>query len=108
MIISSGTDQSTAATVIIVIAGVSAATAGLIYLLWRTVKSVERMERDPRYLRRRLFWFGMLYVAGAVFAVYEVAVGDEPLATLVGLPVSLAFAWFWLRAATRVRVPPRN
>ena len=93
-------------TIASVIAGVSVATAVLALMLWRVCKSVERAERDPRYLRRRLFGLGVIYVGAAVFGIEEVARGKEPIQTLIGLPIGLAFALFWLRMASRVKVPP--
>jgi hypothetical protein len=93
-------------TIALVIAGVSVATAVLAWMLWRVCKSVERAERDPRYLHRRLFWLGMIYVGAAVFGIEEVARGKEPIRSLIGLPIGLAFAWFWLRMASRVKAPP--
>jgi membrane protein implicated in regulation of membrane protease activity len=93
-------------TIAAIIAGVSVSTALLAWCLWRVCKSVERAERDPRYLRRRLFWLGMMYLGAAVFGIEEVARGKEPIQTLIGLPIGLALAWFWLRMARRVKVPP--
>jgi hypothetical protein len=89
-----------------IIVGVSAFSAFLAWMLWRTWQSAERAARDPKYLRRQLFWFGMLYVGAAVLGIVEVATGREPIQALVGLPIGLLFAWFLLRAAIRVRVPP--
>jgi hypothetical protein len=48
----------------------------------------------------------MMYVGAAVFGIEEVARGKEPIQTLIGLPIGLAFAWFWLRMASRIKVPP--
>jgi hypothetical protein len=88
------------------IAAVSACTALMVWLFWRLWKSVERAERDPRYLRRRMLFFGMIYVAAALFGIEQVATGRKPLGTLIGLPIALGFAWFWLRSASQVKVPP--
>jgi hypothetical protein len=89
-----------------VIVGVLASTELLAWMMWRACQSVERAERDPKYLRRRLFWLGMIYVGAAVFGIVEVASGQEPVQTLFGLPIGLLFAWWFLRAAVRVKVPP--
>ena len=89
-----------------IILGVSVSSAFLAWMMWRAWQSAERAARDPRYLRRRLFWFGMLYVWAAVFGIVEVVTGREPVQALVGLPIGLLFAWFFLRAAIRVKVPP--
>jgi len=88
------------------IVGVSASCAFLAWMMWRAWQSAERAARDPKYLRRRLFWFGVFYVGVAVFGIAEVATGREPIQALVGLPIGLLFAWVFLRAAVRVKVPP--
>lgn len=88
------------------IVGVSASCALLAWMMWRAWLSAERTARDPKYLRRRLFRCGVFYVAVAVFGIAEVATGREPIQTLIGLPIGLLFAWFFLRAAARVKVPP--
>jgi hypothetical protein len=49
---------------------------------------------------------GMLYVGSSAFAIELVATGKEPIQTLFGLPFGLLLAWFWLRSATRVKIPP--
>ena len=97
--------ESTAGTIATVIVAVSAATGALAWAMWRAVKSVERMERDARYLRRKLIWMGAIYVFAALFGIFEVVVGGQPVESLLGLPVALALAWFWLRAASRVKIP---
>ena len=91
-----------------IIAGVSTFTALLVWLFWRTWKSIERAEHDPRYLRRRLFWMGMIYVLGTVFAVEQVAMGELPFQVLIGLPIPVGLASFWLRGAYRVKVRPEK
>jgi hypothetical protein len=48
----------------------------------------------------------MLYVGAAVFGIVEVATGKEPIQSLVGLPIGGLFAWVYLRAASRVKIPP--
>ena len=80
----------------------------MVWLFWRAWKSVERAERDPRYLRRRLVLLGMIYVFGAVFGIEQVATGQQPLQSLIGLPIAVGLAWFWLRSASRVKVPPQT
>ena len=80
----------------------------MVWFFWRSWKSVERAERDPRYLRRRLLLMGMIYVAGAVFGIEQVATRKQPVQSLIGLPIAVCFAWFWLRSASRVKVPPRE
>ena len=71
----------------------------------RAYRSAVRAERDPRYLRRRLLRRGMIYVACAVLAIVLVATGKEAKELLFGLPIGVAFAWYYLRSALRVKVP---
>jgi hypothetical protein len=71
-------------TIALVVAGVSVATALLAWMLWRVCKSVERAERDPRYLRRRLFWFGMMYVGAAVLESRKWREEKNPYKPLLG------------------------
>jgi len=89
-----------------VIVGVLGTTAILILMLWRLTKSVGRAERDPKYLRRNMRLLGLIYVGAAVFAIVEVATGQEPIQTLFGLPIGLLLAWLWLRQAGKVKIPP--
>jgi CDP-diglyceride synthetase len=98
--------MSTPAMIATVIVGVTVTTALLAWGMWRTCRSAERAERDPRYRRRLLIMMGMLYVTSAAFAIEQVATGKEPIQTLIGLPFGLLLAWFWLRSASRVKIPP--
>ncbi len=75
------------------------------WILWRTVRSIQRAELDPIY-RRRLIRFGMMYVAAGVIGVVLVATRQEPVGTLVGLPVVGWLAWSLFRAANRLKIPP--
>jgi len=93
--------------ILAVIVAVSAASAFLAWMIWRAWQSAERVARDPKYLRRRLFRLGLLYVGAAVFGIVEVATGREPIQTLAGLPIGLLFAWLVLRTATRNKDPSR-
>lgn len=89
-----------------VILGVAAFSAFLAFLAWGVFKSAERAERDPRYLRRRLLWFGLLYAFGAAYGITQLITVKEKGPTLVGLAVGGSFAWFYLKAAANVKVPP--
>ncbi len=93
------------ATIIVV---VLASSAFLGWMAWRVFKSAERAERDPRYLHRRLLAMGMLYIGCALFAIAQVATGREPIKSLIGLPIGVMFIWMYLRAAIRVKVPPKE
>jgi hypothetical protein len=89
-----------------VIVGVSLTSAVLAWTMWRTWKSAERAETDLRHRRWIFLRLGLLYVGAAVFGVVEVLSGREPKESLIGLPVAALLAWFLLKAAVKVRVPP--
>ena len=89
-----------------IIVGVLVFSAFLGWGAWRVCKSSERAERDPRYLRRILLSLGLIYVGSAVFGIAQVITGKQPLQSLIGLPIGALLAWFYLRTAFRVKVPP--
>ena len=99
--------ESSAAIVTTVIVGVLAFTTLLAWGLWRVYRSVERAERDPKYLRRHLLFGAAVYVGAAALGIVFVVTGHEPVESLVGLPVVALFAWFYVRQAMKVRVPPK-
>jgi len=91
-----------------VIIGVSVATAILGWMMWREWKSAERAESDLR-LRRRIFvCLGLIYLAAVAIGIAGVLRGREPKESLIGLPITLLLAWFWLRTGLGVKVPPRS
>ncbi|MGB0104239.1 MAG: hypothetical protein WBC30_17915 [Candidatus Sulfotelmatobacter sp.] len=98
--------MSTPATIATVIVGVLVATAVMGWLMWQLFRSTERMERDPKYLRRRLIRGAMIYVFGALFGMIEIARGELPIQALIGLPISLFMIWVILRTASKVKIPP--
>jgi hypothetical protein len=97
--------MSASTTMATVITGVLVATAVLGWMMWRLARTAERMARDPKYLRRRLIWGAMIYVFGALFGIIEVARGEQPVQTLIGLPIALFLIWVILRSASKVRIP---
>ena len=70
-------------------------------------RSVERFEKDPRYLRRWLILMGALYGFGALTGVIKVVSGDVPPLRLFGLVIPVFFVWYFFRTAFRVKVPPK-
>jgi hypothetical protein len=102
------TTSATASPLLIVtiIAGVMAACGFFGWMAWRLCKSVERAERDPRYLRRILFGSALLYALGAVLAVSDVVTGEQPPQYLFALIIPAALIWLFIKAASRVKVPP--
>jgi len=93
--------------IVIIIAGVLAFSAFIGWGAWQVFKSAERAERDPRYLRRSFLRLGLIYVGCGVYAIAEVVTGREPIQILVGLPIGGLLAWFYLRTAFRVKIPPQ-
>jgi hypothetical protein len=94
-------------TLAVIILGVALTTAVLVWASLNVCRDVERMERDPRYLRRRFLMLGLLYVGSSVFGIVEVVRGNQPPLSLIGLPIAAALAWLFIRQAANVKVPPR-
>jgi hypothetical protein len=84
------------------IIGVGVATAVLIWLSLHLVHEAEKMERNPRLLRRRLLIWGSLYVVSSGWGIIQVVRGNEPPAALVGIVVAASLAWILIRGASRV------
>jgi hypothetical protein len=84
------------------IIGVGVATAILIWLSLHLVQDAEKMERNPRLLRRRLLIGGTLYAVSSGWGIIEVARGNEPPAALVGIVIAASFAWLLIRGASGV------
>jgi 4-amino-4-deoxy-L-arabinose transferase-like glycosyltransferase len=89
-----------------VIVGVSLATVILGWMMWRGWKSAESAETDLRQRRRIFLRLGLIYVAAVAIGIAGVLSGREPKESLIGLPIALLLAWFWLRTGLRVKVPP--
>jgi cell division protein FtsW (lipid II flippase) len=93
-------------TAVFIIVGVLVACAILFGLLFSSWKHMDRVERDARYRRRWLLIGGLFYAVNTVFVVAGVATGQRPVLALLALPVPLLLAWFFLRQAGRVKIPP--
>ena len=91
--------------IVTIIVGVLAFSALLGWGAWRIFKSAERAEQDPRHLRRNLLRLGLIYIGCALYGIAEVVTGKQPVESLVGLPIGALLAWFYLRAAFRVKIP---
>jgi len=87
------------------ILGVTVTTAVLVWACFGIVRDAERMQRDPKFLRRRALLLGTLYVISAAYGVSQVIEGNEPPIALIGLPIAAAFAWTFLKAAANVKPP---
>jgi MFS family permease len=90
----------------IIVAGVLAFSALLGLLMFRWGKSIDRMEREPRYRRRWMYYGAAVYGFGIVYGVSQVLTGNAPAQALLGLPIPLLLVWVYLRAAKRVKIPP--
>jgi hypothetical protein len=93
-------------TLALAILGVAVATAFLVWVGLRVFRDVERLQRDPKLRRRRLFLWGFLYACSSVFAIVQVATGKISPLALIGLPIAAAFIWTFLKAASNVKLPP--
>jgi hypothetical protein len=89
-------------TLAFAIIGVGVATAVLIWGSLHLVHDAEKMERNPRLLRRRLLLWGTVYVLSSGWGIIQVVRGNEPPAALVGIVVAASFAWLLIRGASRV------
>ena len=98
---------STPANIALIIVGVLVATGFFVIALWKAFRDQERAERDRRYLRRVLLRAGLIYVFGAIFGTYEAVTGNQPIQSLIGLPIVLLLAWFYVRSALKLKVPPQ-
>ena len=94
-------------TISIMIFGVLGFCALIGLLAWRFIKSAEKTLVDPRRLRRRLIVSGAIYALCAINVLVSVATGGMPPLALVGLPIGLAYIWFFLRTASRIKIPPK-
>jgi hypothetical protein len=90
----------------IIVAVVLAVSALLGLLMSRWGKSIDRMEREPRYRRRWMYYGAPINGFGVVYGVSQVLTGNAPAQALLGLPIPLLFVWFYMRAAKRVKIPP--
>ena len=100
--------ENPAAMLATVIIGVSVATAILGWMMWRGWRSAESAESDLRRRRRIFVRLGLIYVAVVAIGIAGVLGGREPKESLIGLPIALLLAWFWLRTGLRVKVPTRS
>jgi hypothetical protein len=92
--------------IVTIIVSVMAACGFFGWMAWRLCQSVDRAERDPRYLRRSLLRGALLYALCAAYGIEEVISGNAPVQSLFGLIVPAALIWFYIKAASRVKVPP--
>jgi hypothetical protein len=94
-------------TLVFAIVGVAVATAALV-LGWslHVIREAERMQPDPRLLRRRLLTLGLIYVCSSGWGIVQVARGDYLPEALIGIAVAATFAWLLIKQASKVNPDP--
>jgi hypothetical protein len=90
-----------------VVVGVVTASALIGWTMFRAAKSWDRAASDPRYRRRQLILLAAVYVVSIMFGVSELIRGNQPVLSLVGLPIPLLIVYWLLRTAGRTKVPPQ-
>ena len=90
-------------TLALSIIGVGLATAILIWGSLRLIHDAEKMERNPRLLRRRFLIMGAIYVTSSVWGIFEVARGNEPPEALIGIAVAASMAWLLIKQGSNVK-----
>ena len=76
------------------------------WMMFRVANSADRMNREPRYRRRWMYYGAAIYGFGLAAGVSQVLNGNAPPATLLSALIPLSFVWFFLRAAKQVKGPP--
>lgn len=94
-------------TFVSAVVGVFAASALLGWFMFRAGKSLDRANSDPRYRRRQLLLLAGVYVFSMLIGVSGVIRGEQPVWSLLGLPIPLLIVYFLLRTASRTKVPPQ-
>jgi|ERR1700674_828447 len=93
-------------TLVFAIVGVAVVTAALVWGSLHVIREAERMQRDPRLLRRRLLTLGLVYVCSSGWGIIQVARGDYPPEGLIGIVVAATFAWLLIKQASKVNPDP--
>lgn len=91
-------------TLALSIIGVGLATAILICASLHLIHDSEKMQRDPRLLRRRFLVMGAVYVVGSGWGIFEVARDNEPPEALIGIAVAASLAWLLIKQASKVDI----
>ena len=85
----------------IIVVGV--ATVALIWDSLHLIRDAERMQRDPRLLRRSFIRLGLVYVCGSAWGIVQVIRGDLPPGALIGVVVAASIAWLLIKQASGVK-----
>jgi hypothetical protein len=89
-------------TLALSIIGVGLATAILIWGSLHLIHDAEKMQRNPRLLRRRFLVMGAVYVVSSGWGIFEVGRGNEPPEALIGIVVAASLAWLLIKQASKV------
>lgn len=81
-------------------------TALLVWACFRLVHEAERMQRDPKQVRRYCLVLGSCYIVAAVYGAVQIASGDAPPAGLIGIAIAAMFIWNLIRRVSNVKPPP--
>jgi hypothetical protein len=93
-------------TLALAILAASVTTSLTVWACLHAFREAERLNRDPGRFRRLCLGLGLLYVGTSVYGIIQVFIGNEPLTTLVGLPIALALAWGFLKYANGLKAQP--
>jgi hypothetical protein len=94
-------------TFISAVVGVFAVSALFGWMMFRAAKPWDRAASDPRYRRQKLFLLYAVYVLSMVVGIGEVLRRNQPVQSLLGLPIPLLIAYWLMRTASRTKVPPQ-
>jgi hypothetical protein len=90
-------------TLAFVIIGVGLTTAALIWGSLHIMREAEKMQRNPRLLRRQLLLLGIVYVLSSGWGIVQVAAGNYPPEAMIGIAVAASIAWLLIKQASQVK-----
>jgi hypothetical protein len=89
-----------------IVGGMFAMVALIGWGMYRWANSMDRAARDPKYMRRKLYFGAAIYGFAIFVGVSQVLSGAAPPATLFGALIPILLVYFLLRTAKRVKTPP--
>jgi tryptophan-rich sensory protein len=90
-------------TLAFAIAVVGVATVALIWGSLHVIHDAEKMQRNPRLLRRRFLTMGIIYALSSGWGIVQVASGDLPAASLIGVAVAASLAWLLIKQSSGLK-----
>ena len=72
----------------------------------RAAHSAERAAHDTKYRRRMLLIGAAVYLFIAFRTLMSVLVGNQSITILLGLPILIFLAWWFLRTARKAKDQP--